>query len=598
MPEHIPGNILDLNTQDIEFDTSGWESDSAVLVRQELVMVNRGEDWIMVGVATGAAPIVVRTAQAFPLEVTGTPYAAYGHVFSPDRDTDVTVTAHWLDESGEEIGTLSATKSVSAGEIMRVVAVGTPPAGAVSARMSMSVSADAAEQLTAFDVMYLGPVPNRPGNLLDYEQFSVEIDTAGWYGVGADVTQIPTPHTGADGWYVLNVVPHEGTQIAEITRDDRIPVEGGRWYYCGVGCWVFAGDPFDANRRLSADVRLEWFDSSGESLGFSSAVSWFTVEPEEGDVYIGARVGETGMAPDGAVEARMSVLINCADTTATEFTADAFFIEPIDAPYEISVSNETASVQLTLDYTPPWSYERFSLYRVHSDGSRYPVRGYGGDWEDVDPPAMPLVVEDYECPLGIQVWYLARWYDTDGVGRTEVSTLPMASPVLDDPGQVWLKSPGIPALNSRVTMAAPVAWARKARAGVYEIVGRSTPVVVTDRRASREGTLSMHVWDNDSHEALNALLDSGLPALVQAMPGHGLPGNLYVHLGDASSEPLSWSAAVPGWRWSVSVREIDRPSGGLEGSARYTWEDVMSAYETWTDVADEHPTWLSVLLAE
>src|SRR5690606_20478636 len=133
---------------------------------------------------------------------------------------------------------------------------------------------------------------------------------------------------------------------AEITRDDRIPVEGGRWYYCGVGCWVFAGDPFDANRRLSADVRLEWFDSSGESLGFSSAVSWFTVEPEEGDVYIGARVGETGMAPDGAVEARMSVLINCADTTATEFTADAFFIEPIDAPYEISVSNETASVQL------------------------------------------------------------------------------------------------------------------------------------------------------------------------------------------------------------------------------------------------------------
>src|SRR5690606_41318678 len=82
------------------------------------------------------------------------------------------------------------------------------------------------------------------------------------------------------------------------------------------------------------------------------------------------------------------------------------------------------------------------------------------------------------------------------------------------------------------------------------------------------------------------------------MPGHGLPGNLYVHLGDASSEPLSGNAAVPGWRWSVSVRGLDRPSGGLAGSARYTWEDVMSAYETWTDVPDEHPTWLSVLLAD
>src|SRR5690606_33257700 len=81
VPEHIPGNILDLNTQDIEVDTSGWESDSANLVRQKAVMVNPGEDWIMVGVATGAAPIVIRTAQAFPLEVTGTRYAVYGHVF-------------------------------------------------------------------------------------------------------------------------------------------------------------------------------------------------------------------------------------------------------------------------------------------------------------------------------------------------------------------------------------------------------------------------------------------------------------------------------------------------------------------------------------
>src|SRR5690606_36759529 len=94
VPEHIPVNILDLNTQDIEFDTSGWESDSAVLLRQDLVKVNSGEDWLMVRVATRPAYIVVCTAQAFPQEVTGTPYPAYGHVFTPDRDTDVTVTAH------------------------------------------------------------------------------------------------------------------------------------------------------------------------------------------------------------------------------------------------------------------------------------------------------------------------------------------------------------------------------------------------------------------------------------------------------------------------------------------------------------------------
>src|SRR5690606_34634971 len=133
------------------------------------------------------------------------------------------------------------------------------------------------------------------------------------------------------------------------------------------------------------------------------------------------------------------------------------------------VNDDTGSIAITLDYLPWGDTDQLSIYRVHPDGSRYPVRGYAGDWIKQPLPALPAIIEDYECPLGLRVWYLFHWTHSIVADSAQIYTAPVTGPTLTDGGQVWLKSPGLPALNTRVTMAEPPGWSRAARAGVYDI---------------------------------------------------------------------------------------------------------------------------------
>ena len=130
---------------------------------------------------------------------------------------------------------------------------------------------------------------------------------------------------------------------------------------------------------------------------------------------------------------------------------------------------------------------------------------------------------------------------------------------------------------------------------MYQIVGRSRPVVVSEVRASRTGVLQIHIWRADDHEAFNALMDSGQTILFQAAPGHGLDGNLYLSIDDVAWEPESWDATVPEYLWSLGVTEVDRPAGGIQGSAGRTWQDVLDNYQTWHEVLDAYGSWADVL---
>jgi hypothetical protein len=144
-------------------------------------------------------------------------------------------------------------------------------------------------------------------------------------------------------------------------------------------------------------------------------------------------------------------------------------------------------------------------------------------------------------------------------------------------------------------MEAPPKWQRASRSATYDVVGRKNPVHVSGKRAGRTAQITLLVWDEHSNELFDSLLDSGLPALIQAMPGYGIDGNLYVSVGDSEVESLTGTANEPGWRWTLPVTEIDRPAGGLQGSAGLTWQSVTDAYETWEDLFDAHDTWAQVL---
>ncbi|KPC58684.1 hypothetical protein ADL35_49285, partial [Streptomyces sp. NRRL WC-3753] len=107
--------------------------------------------------------------------------------------------------------------------------------------------------------------------------------------------------------------------------------------------------------------------------------------------------------------------------------------------------------------------------------------------------------------------------------------------------------------------------------------------------------LTLLVWDEGSNVTFDALLDTGLPALIQAMPGYGIDGNLYLSIGQVEVESVTNAANIPGWRWTLSVTEIDRPEGGLQGSSAGTWQDVNDTFATWNDVLTDKDRWADVL---
>jgi hypothetical protein len=132
----------------------------------------------------------------------------------------------------------------------------------------------------------------------------------------------------------------------------------------------------------------------------------------------------------------------------------------------------------------------------------------------------------------------------------------------------------------------------------YAIVGRRNPLHVTGTRSGRTSSLSILVWDEPSNDLFDSLLDSGLPVLIQATPGYGIEGNLYLSVGDVECEPVATAANEPGWRWTLAVTEIDRPGGGIQGSALSTWQTIYDNYNEWGSAYDENASWSEVLTRE
>jgi hypothetical protein len=142
---------------------------------------------------------------------------------------------------------------------------------------------------------------------------------------------------------------------------------------------------------------------------------------------------------------------------------------------------------------------------------------------------------------------------------------------------------------------APIKWSREARQALYAIVGRRNPIAITDARQGRKASLSLLVWDEASNALFDALLDTGLTALIQAMPGYGVDGNLYLSIGGVEVESVTNAANIPGWRWTLDVSEVDRPAGGLQGSVAGTWQTVLDGNNAWSDVLGRYGDWAGTL---
>jgi hypothetical protein len=160
---------------------------------------------------------------------------------------------------------------------------------------------------------------------------------------------------------------------------------------------------------------------------------------------------------------------------------------------------------------------------------------------------------------------------------------------------VWLKSIARPFLNQMVDVVqtSQVAITRPARTGVFDIVGRSMPVAVSDLRGSKHFTMLIRTLTAAAAQELVLLLAAGDVILIQvpAACADLVPAG-YVEVGDTTEEwhplrPLRRTHALP-------CTEVATPGPDVVGAA-VTWQTVLNTYATWADLIAAKATWADVL---
>lgn len=207
---------------------------------------------------------------------------------------------------------------------------------------------------------------------------------------------------------------------------------------------------------------------------------------------------------------------------------------------------------------------------------------------DLAPVSNTVSVDDYEFVPGVVNTYRVRGLSAvDVVLSTETDTV---TPSID---RVWLKSIARPFLNREVVVIDYTPPQRKSRAGVFEVSGRTLPVVVSQEASSRSWTMQTLSGDEAEAHALDLLLASGDVIYVQVPAGFDIPGG-YVAVGDTELARISRPLRDPRRRHTIPLRECAAPGPDVVGFTT-TWAGLLAEFGSWTAVLAQFPTWADVL---
>lgn len=216
-------------------------------------------------------------------------------------------------------------------------------------------------------------------------------------------------------------------------------------------------------------------------------------------------------------------------------------------------------------------------------------RRLGGKWEDVRGGSVSVFdgvmsrpVDDYEFPAGVDVEYGIEGLDDQDrvIQSATVKRLAVGD-------VAWLKFVANPQLNRRIDLVKWGATQRSSRQDIYEVIGRSDPVVVTDVHSSRRVPIEIITHSPEETEDLDEALKEGHPIFLQIPAGLQLR-TMYASVGDYSCEPLRLSS--PRSRWTLPLTEVSPPPFTLSGSTA-TYATVLAdhlSYEALMSAVDRY----------
>ena len=256
----------------------------------------------------------------------------------------------------------------------------------------------------------------------------------------------------------------------------------------------------------------------------------------------------------------------------------------------LSAATSNEPVLFTYDNLQTYGAEYATIDRTTNDVNYTTVRGA---------TAVPITtgcelartVDDYEFPVGQEITYRVRAFNADD--SVAVTTLCTITVDLD---VVWIKSIGRPFLNQQVNCVLnPSPITRPGRNGVFDVVGRSYPIAVTDVRGSRRVTVEVVTRTTEERNDMDLLLASGDPVFYHTPANYPLP-TMYAVIEDTSeSRPVRNRLCDNDWRlFSLPSIEVAAPSADVVGSTS-TWQTVVTTYATWADVLAAHSSWADLL---
>jgi hypothetical protein len=419
------------------------------------------------------------------------------------------------------------------------------------------------------------------------------LDTAGWTAAGGTLTRVTTSALGATAFQVS--ATGGASAAGSFLSVPALPAE----------TWSASARARTTTAGTYARVSIEWRQSTtvlSTTHGTIAALSTtadatFTVTgtaPSNTDnarirVFLFSGVG--GANPTaGQIIQYVDVLTERAATPGAYFDGDT--TDTADTVYAwTGAANSSSSTATTTTVTgepelvPGPQLGFATVARVSRDGVVANVR-------DAEPAELDAenkwVGFDYEPPLDIPFYYFAT--STAAPGETVLS----AEILLASGGRTWLRHPGRPALSTQLTLVRGPALSRPIETGVFNVQGRSRAIAVTARRQSERGTLEIDAATEAENLAIVALIEDGATLLLTTPAGAGLPGNMYVVLGEATEERYTGYGFEPSRRWSIPFIVVDRPEGPAAPFGN-SWSDAFGGYASWHALLVGEETWSDLL---
>lgn len=180
-------------------------------------------------------------------------------------------------------------------------------------------------------------------------------------------------------------------------------------------------------------------------------------------------------------------------------------------------------------------------------------------------------------------------------GADQVMNTDLAN-ILPTIDSVWLKDVFRPFLNRKLDcLPNQSSIGRRSRNGVFDIVGRSYPVAVTDLHSSREFAVEVITQTTSERHDFDLIMSTGDIFFIQAPPESPTPST-YVIINDTDERrPLRNRNCGNDWRvFTLPLVEVAKPSAEI-AAVTGTWQTVINTYATWGDVMAAHATWASLL---